>query len=755
MKHKLWKRLCAALLVTAMTAGSIVSASACTGLYVGKASAANGSTYVGRSEDAGKLYDKVFQVKEAADHEEGELYEDAYGFSMPYPAHTYRYTMLRDSIQAWDPSESITDEDGNLLIEAYGEVGINEKGVSVTATVSTDYNAAAEAADPLGDYDGCLYEISLASVILMQADSARDGVETLAALLDQYGSGECNSLTISDANEVWDVEILSGHQYAALRLPADKVSVNPNMVVMGEIDVSDAENVIASAELISLPLENGFLVSSQDPAETEVTKINIAATYGEEDFGSSQYERYWQGVNYLNEALAQQVSIAYGEDGEAPQGPFDMLFDADHSLTTYEVLRLLAYRGEGTDCDANTTDCYAIGNEYQAECHVLEIRDSLPEALATIQWQAMSRAEYSVYLPFYSSLLTDTSDLFQTEFGFTVDEEYNHYYDIYYDEVTTLMAQEDWPEDSIQWVFIALNDLCDNDRERYGANVKVFWEQYQKALIEQQAAVDAGMAELYAASPALAQEKATALGKAVTEEAFGYAKSILTELLAFIEADEAGELTEEDVFVPTVLTEGKLPSYSMDMEIPADIPQFDDVADSAWYADAVAYVSQRGLMNGTKDRIFAPNSSLTRAMLVQVLFNLEGQPSSTGSSFPDVTEDDWYADAVNWAAENQLVSGYSSGKFGPNDPITREQMATILFRYAQFKGIGTDTQEETLNGFADQDQISAYAVPALNWAVDQGVMQGNNATTLAPKGTATRAQVATVLMNYCEKVANQ
>ena len=162
------------------------------------------STYVGRSEDIGKLYDKVFEVRPAADHAEGEVYEDTYGFSMPYPAHTYRYTVMRDSIEQ---GESVLDEDGNLVREAYGEVGMNEKGVSVSATVSTAYNTNASTADPLVGTGIC--EISLASVILMSADSARDGVEKLAAIIDTYGSGECNSFTISDANEVWDFETLS------------------------------------------------------------------------------------------------------------------------------------------------------------------------------------------------------------------------------------------------------------------------------------------------------------------------------------------------------------------------------------------------------------------------------------------------------------------------------------------------------------------------------------------------------------------
>lgn len=736
MKQKRLKQLGAALLAGSLVVSSGVSASACCGLYVGSGQSANGSTYVGRSEDIGKLYDKVFEVRPAADHAEGEMYEDTYGFSMPYPSHTYRYTVLRDSIEQ---GESVVDEDGNLVREAYGEVGMNEKGVSVSATVSTSYNANAKAADPLVDTGIC--EISLTSVILMSADSARDGVEKLAAIIDTYGSGECNSFTISDANEVWDFETLSGHQYVAMKMPDDKVSVNPNMVVMNEIDVSDTENIIASENLISLPLEHGFLVSSQQGtvADDQITKIDIQKTYGSEDFGNGQYFRYWQGVNYLNEELSQSVSVDR-VNGAAPEGPFNMLFEADRQLTTYEVLRLLACRGEGTEYAADNNpeknpNGTAIGNERQAECHVFEIRSDMPEALATIQWQTMSRAEFSVYLPYYSNLLTDTSDIFQTEYSPSIKD------------IEEVLDDEDFPaETSAYWVFTAINDLCDNDRERYGANVKLYWENYQKALIEQQEAVDESMTALYEKNPELAEQAATALAKGVSEEAFANAKTILTELWAFVKADQAGELTEEDVFTPSVLTENKMPTYSMDMAY-----SFDDVDSSAWYADAVSYVAENGIMNGAGNGTFAPDTVMSRAMLVQVLYNLEGKPEAADCTFTDVAADAWYADAVAWAADAGIVTGVSDTTFAPDQMMTREQIATILYRYAAYKNYDV-TASNDLSSYTDAGQIGSYAVEAMQWANGAGLITGSTATTLNPLGSATRAEVATILMRFLESV---
>ena len=725
MNPKFGKRLSALLLSAAVAAGSVVSAGACCGLYIGSDETVTGSTYVGRSEDIGKLYDKVFEVIPAADHAAGAMYEDSYGFSMPYPAHTYRYTVMRDSVNR---GETMTDANGNITEIAYGEVGMNEKGVAVSATVSTDYNKAAEAADSLNEDSG-LCEISLNSVILMQADSARDGVEKLAKILDEHGAGECNSLTISDADEVWDFEILSGYQYVAVKMPKDKVSVNPNMVIMNEIDTADTENVIASKDLIALPQEKGFLVSSQVPAtgasaRQKITKIDVQKTYGAEDFGDGQYVRYWQGVNYLNKALSNNVDIYRANADTVPVGPFNMLFDADRKLDTYDALRLLAYRGEGTEYDANTKGNYAIGNERQAECHVFEIRDNMPEALATIQWQTMSRAEFSVYLPYYSNLLTDTSDIFKNEYYVNKKE---------VPEITQVLDNKDFPADtSAYWVFAAINDLCDNDRDRYGVNVKKFWENYQKELIRQQAAVDTEMVKLYKESPAKAEAKATELGKAVSEEAFGYAKSILSELRAFIK--EHG--SDKEVFMPTVLKENKLPTYSFDMKVKKS---FDDVVKGAWYENSVDYVVDNGLMNGTDATRFEPDSTTTRAMLMTVIARYAGE-DTTGSN-------PWYQKGMEWAKANGVSDGTA-----PNANITREQLVTMLYRYAKASGKDVSVGEDTnILSYADATTVSQYAVPAMQWACGAGIINGANGK-LNPQNNATRAEVAAILMRFCENV---
>ena len=178
---------------------------------------------------------------------------------------------------------------------------------------------------------------------------------------------------------------------------------------------------------------------------------------------------------------------------------------------------------------------------------------------------------------------------------------------------------------------------------------------------------------------------------------------------------------------------------------------FTDVAVGDWYYDAVAYVYENGLMTGTSGTLFSPNATTTRAMIVTILYRLEGSPVANGSAgFTDVAYGTWYTAAVNWAAANDIVTGYGSGKFGPMDPITREQMAAILFRYADFKGMDT-TARADLSGYTDAGDISAYAVEAMSWANAEGFITGTTATTLKPQGSATRAQVATILTRYAQK----
>lgn len=179
---------------------------------------------------------------------------------------------------------------------------------------------------------------------------------------------------------------------------------------------------------------------------------------------------------------------------------------------------------------------------------------------------------------------------------------------------------------------------------------------------------------------------------------------------------------------------------------------FTDVKPTDWFYTAVGHVYSEGLMAGISDTAFAPNLITTRGMVVTILHNMEGQPAASGVTFDDVPSDQYYAQPVIWAAANGIVSGYGNGRFGPNDPITREQMASILYRYAVYKGYDTTTQAD-LSIFTDADQVSSYALEPLAWANAKSLINGVGNQLLDPRGSATRSQVASILMQFCKTVA--
>ena len=184
-----------------------------------------------------------------------------------------------------------------------------------------------------------------------------------------------------------------------------------------------------------------------------------------------------------------------------------------------------------------------------------------------------------------------------------------------------------------------------------------------------------------------------------------------------------------------------------------DMP-FVDVPGDAWYAGGVRYVYAHGLMNGTGSWRFSPNRTTTRAMIATILYRMEGSPRVYGTSqFGDVEAGSWYEDAVIWATQNDIVEGYTSKTFGPNDPITREQMAAMLYRYADYCRCDMSAGRYVdLSKYSDMNEISDYAIPALRWAVGEEIIQGRTGKRLAPTDTATRAEVAVMLMRFCEDV---
>ncbi len=881
----------------------------CTSFYMGKGTTENGSYIWGRSEDYSATFAKLLEVRPAADHELGAMYKSGYNnFEWPYPEHTFRYILCKDSDAACGPYK--TDE-------VYAQVGINEKNVAVSASVTlSSIKSAITGLDPMVPSTG-LEEADVASIVLMQAETARHGCEILAEVFSTAGAASRDGVMISDPNEVWYFQVLSGHQYVAVRCPDDMIGFSPNITgnvgyyLDGEegeegekteggwfVDVTDPD-VIASEDLISTAIEAGTFVgysSEEDADDDEKTLIKVADSY------ASSTANYWTGrmrvgYGYLyglktNEAIQDlsEVQSKYLDYFiKPPEGK---------KYTLYDAMRLLASRGEGTEWEVSnpSSNSSSIGNDRTLEAHVFETRPGMPGALATMEWICMGPGEFSVYLPYYGSLVTDT-------------------FEKYYAPDTDAYNDEDPDSNNAYWVFRELYTQCKADtlaeRERLGNGVRDFWERYQKSLIEQQALVDAYMVKIYESSPQLAEEKATELSMKLSEETYEYAKQILAELKEFKALGEEGPfvpaayldqnalphyapeaestprprrstpsntttttITNADGSVTTTVTNltngtvtettkypdgsetvvetkkdgssittmknrdgsssitradenGKvettvtLPSQVVDeamkqgdavplpmprvsanrdrnsapvitingpsnisakVEIPVrnvtggvvailirsdgteeiiknsittengvlltvkgnvtvkivdNSKNFSDVARSNWAFEAVAFASSRELFSGTGAATFSPNADMTRSMLVTVLARLDGQDTTGGET--------WYSKAVDWAK----ATGVSDGSNLSNS-ITREQLASMLYRYARNAGIDTTYSGTKIQEFSDYGKISGYAAEAMAWCVNTGLISGMGDNTLNPQGNASRAQVASILMRFCE-----
>lgn len=205
------------------------------------------------------------------------------------------------------------------------------------------------------------------------------------------------------------------------------------------------------------------------------------------------------------------------------------------------------------------------------------------------------------------------------------------------------------------------------------------------------------------------------------------------------------------------ITSGSGSSGGGSSQNPTPVPEisqvttYKDVSINDWYYDSINFVVEKKLFKGISDDLFAPNDNITRAMLITVLYRLAGSPNVQGTSFKDVEPSSWYENAIIWASQNDIVSGFGNGMLGPKDNITREQMAVILYRYAKLKGYDVSVPTDTTN-FTDSDKISPWATTSINWMVANGMLNGKLNNTLDPTGNATRAEVATIFHRFFENI---
>ena len=450
------------------------SALACTQIYMGSKLTADGNTYYGRAEDFGARYIKHFGIEPA--HKDGSEYTSLEsGFKYKSKGATYRYTFVRDNPSQWEDR-----------YDAYSEAGINEKGVSCSATLSTSYNEKAEEADPVTEETG-IGEYNYASVILGESATAREGVKLFGSLVDDQGICTNDQIIIADNNETWLFAGLSGHQWIAMKLTDDVASLNPNIGSLNyDVDLNDTENCLHSEKIQSMPEEKGFAKYSADG------KFDVAQTYGKSlaDSGVNQWSRYVQGRDYFGSQLTEGTDydiITVKKKGKPDQkgamvSEIQPLFfkPGKSGWSTFELIRAFGNRGENVPgLNANTDGVYCIGSERNTEINLFQIRRGYDPEVATIQWEMLSRAAYSVAIPLYSALITEVSPYFSDQ---TVSFDHCNETDI---------VNNEEPENSINYVLMDISSLCFENPDTLGISVRAYLDALQNELIEQNKEVDA------------------------------------------------------------------------------------------------------------------------------------------------------------------------------------------------------------------------------------------------------------------------
>lgn len=499
MKKILLRLMFLALLVALLP---VQVAQACSAFIVGKDLTADGSTLFGRTEDYpyapdGGRHNQNYVVVPAKTYKDGDKIEDeSNGFTYPHLANEMKYTAVYDS-------DRDNGSNGNFAAH-----GFNELGVAMTATVSATPNDKVLKEDPLVK-DG-LPEASLVDLALPRAKTAREVIETVAKVLDEKGSAEGNIIVAADKNELWYMEILSGHQYVAIKFPTNKYAVFANTYYLGHVDLNDKENVIASKNVEEVAKKADNYKTDKDG------NFMIAKSYGPDKYMERNRSRTYAGIKWMDP----QAKVNY--DDEA----FDLLrepTDPNKKYTVHDVIaeqrnrfeHLPEYKADdlvevGKKIDTNVYK-YALGNENVIDAHVYQIKPNLPNAFGGVMWLGLAQSRNTPYVPFYGNV-EDTYEAFKNR--------------------STKYDGKSW-----YWTVWHIDQMVMKYPEIFGNSIQEKWKEKEAEWDKEQTERDAKYANY-------TDEQAKAAGPEVTKEALERSEKIFKEIKA-VEAEMEEKIKKE------------------------------------------------------------------------------------------------------------------------------------------------------------------------------------------------------------------
>ena len=487
---------------------------ACCGFIIGRQLTKDGTTLFGRTEDYpyypnGGKHNKNYVVVGAKNYKEGDQLEDeSNGFTYPHATSEMKYTATYDSAR------------GDGSNGAFGEHGFNEAGVSMTSTVTAIPNKKVLKTDPLTENG--IPEAAMLDVVLPRVKSAREGVEFLAKVIEEKGSAEGNVVVFADQNETWYMEILSGHQYVAVKVPEDKYAVFANTYYLGHVDLNDKENVIASKDVEKVAKESGNYKTDKDG------NFHIAKSYGPEKYAEGDRSRTYAGITLLDP----KSKVTYEDDEyELFRSPTD----PNKKFTLEDAFALQRNRfehlngrfvpddqigvkkqGDNGSNDAVRKDQYkyALGNENVIDAHVYQINPNLPKSFGGTLWLGMGPSRNTPYVPFYGNV-KDTYKAFKPQ---TATYDPNSWY----------------------WTVWHIDQMAINNQDLFGKSIQNHWKALEEQLIIEQKVSDSKYAALKAdeAAAKAVEDKVTEDALARSERLFKQFKQYESELSATLK--EAG-----------------------------------------------------------------------------------------------------------------------------------------------------------------------------------------------------------------------
>ena len=531
----------------------IQAVQACCGFIIGRQLTKDGTTLFGRTEDYpyypnGGKHNKNYVVVDAKTYNEGDQIEDeSNGFTYPHAANEMKYTATYDSAR------------GDGSNGAFGEHGFNEAGVSMTATVTAIPNKKVLSTDPLKENG--LPEAAMLDVILPRVKTAREGVELLAKVIEEKGSAEGNVVVFADQNETWYMEILSGHQYVAVKVPEDKYAVFANTYYLGHVDLNDTENVIASKDVEKVAKESGNYKTDKDG------NFHIAKSYGPEKYAEGDRSRTYAGITLLDP----DSKVTYEDDEyELFRSPTDpnkkyTLEDAfalqrnrfEHLNGRFVPDDQIGVKKQGDDGSNDTVRKdqykYALGNENVIDAHVYQINPNLPKSFGGTVWLGMGPSRNTPYVPFYGNV-KDTYEAFKPQ---TATYDPNSWY----------------------WTVWHIDQMAINNQDLFGKSIQNHWKALEEQLIIEQKVSDAKYAALKADEAAAkgAEDQVTAEAIARSERLFKQFKQYEAELSATLK--EAGRT--DDPYRASLPDDYKEPTDATTTTAPSTEPSTDATTTTA------------------------------------------------------------------------------------------------------------------------------------------------------------------------------